>query len=182
MKVKLKSDNNVKFQTLKLGTWYTVLDNNLKSNRYCLLNEYGNRHWYPADFFTVLGDDYECLTPEQVFECIRNRTPIEKCVNGKWLTVMHPEYENVVTIETVRYRKAKLTIDYFGYTIPAPINTETYMGDECYGVSVISNRVIKVRNFKVGHIYWATEDEAKAVLAIMTQPFNKTHLMEVPEV
>jgi len=179
MKVKLKSDNDLSFHTLKLGNWYTVLDHDLKSNRYRLLNEQGNQHWYSADFFTVLVDEYECLTPEQVFECIRNRTPIEKCVNGKWLTVLHPEYENVVAIETVRYRKAKLTVDYFGYPIPAPIDPETYTGNECYGISVISNRVIRVRNFKVGHRYWATEEEAKAVLAIMTQPFNTN--ADVPE-
>lgn len=179
MRVKLKSDNHLNFRTLKLGNWYTVIRHDLKSNRYYLVNEYGNQHWYSAEFFIVVEDDYECLTPEQVFECIRNRTPIEKCVKGKWMTVLHPEYENVVTIETVRYRKAKLTVDYFGYPIPAPIDTETYTGDVCYGISVISNRVIQVTNFIRGHRYWATEEEAKAVLAIMTQPFNTN--VDIPE-
>lgn len=179
MKVKLKSDNDLSFQTLKLDNWYTVLDHDLKSDRYRLLNEQGNRHWYPTDFFTVLVDDYECLTPEQVFECIRNRTPIEKCVNGKWLTVLHPEYENVVAIETVRYRKAKLTVNYFGYPIPAPIDPETYTGEYCYSIALMSNTVIRATfRTKTGY-YWATEDEARAVLAIIRQPFNTS--VDVPE-
>lgn len=126
---------------------------------------------------TAVGSD-AVLTPLEVFEHILAGTPLEYSpkanAHPEWFSLTNPKYVNLGTIEQCDFRIEPQNMKVNGIDVPKPLDTaDIRYSDKVYGINLSRQTVFYV----TGHItkghFWATEEDAQAVLDAILTSFSK---------
>lgn len=115
------------------------------------------------------------LTPLEVFEHILAGTPLEYSpkANGHpdWFPLTNPKYVNLGAIEQCDFRIEPQTVEVNGIDVPKPAKLPT--STLVWYPAVGCNTVQRGRVSTSLRTYWATEEDAQAVLDAILTSFSK---------
>lgn len=143
----------------------------------------GSRHlgWLPIAEYLKVSDvkPLSSLIDRDIVAGLVNKGMKVQYHNmGEWLDV-NPDSMTIAMINRLDFRLKPLEMDFYGITIPAPIDVDLTQNKTVYGVSINNNKVYpcsistaRVNQSKGYGLYWETEGNAKLVLETLTKPFK----------
>ena len=116
------------------------------------------------------------LTPEEVARVAFTGGRLEYLYQGAWRPVTNYNMLTIVFMQSVPFRKAIEVIDYYGNSIPKPIEDVIAHNDFVYGISFTKAKVYKVhsRYVKKATQCWSTPEQAQEALVAILKPFGTT--------
>lgn len=115
------------------------------------------------------------LTPLEVFEHILAGTPLEYRLKSSdyptWYPLTNPSYVSLQSVAQCEFRVKPQTVEVSGIDVPKPAKLPT--NTLVWYLSVGCNKVQRGRVSTSLRTYWATEEDAQAVLDAILTSFSK---------
>lgn len=137
-----------------------------------------NFELYQEPTGTQNSTEQAVLTPLKVAEYLLAGTPeleYQGDSGGGWFTVVRPDIINMQTIQQYKFRIKPQTICINGVDVPKPIELHSASVVWCIALSAKSVYRTIGSNVSVGALYWATAEDAQAVLDAMLIPFKQSN-------
>lgn len=158
------------YPVMQVGSEFVVTDvDNVTGGIY--FAETGSVGWWVQGFQKVEEPTVERLAANVAAELlIEGAEPLQYYWRGEWYDVEHPQSVTVGRIRKVPFRHKPKTIEINGVPVPAPVklkqDIKVYFADIGRGIVQEAYVGCPVVN------YWATKEDAQAVLDAMLLPFK----------